>query len=317
MTDPDDHVERFLAGLDHPALRDAPPAPGSPRYNAILEKAMSSQTATPYAAHDYRNGAPPNSRPGRPFRSWKGWATLGTVVAAAAVFVAVAVGVVPGINQPKPAAAAVLSAADRTAKETRFRSETTNRYKTKTAPPEWKTTSGNAEFNGSDFRLVEHTPYGDHVYTGVGKNVYETFQGQTTVKSLAGFNPGSPGDRPIFMDRTFAQASTSLVRASLTDSDVKEVGDEQVRGAATKHFRVGLSPAAVQALAKAAQANSLYEWFGLNDDTSTIQSVDIWLDRDDLIRRIQWTGAEVTGTNEFYDFGASITINAPTVTAGK
>jgi hypothetical protein len=119
------------------------------------------------------------------------------------------------------------------------------------------------------------------------------------------------------MDRTFAQASTSLVRASLTASDIKEIGDEQVRGTATKHFRVGLSPAAVQALAKAAQANSLYEWFGLNDDTSTIQSMDIWIDGNDLIRRIQWKGADVTGTSEFYDFGASITINAPAVTAGK
>ena len=276
-----------------------------------------SQTATPSAIHDYHNGAPPTSHRGGPFRSWKGWATMGTAVAAAAVSVAVAVGVVPGINQPKPAAAAVLTAADHTAKETRFRSESVNRYKTKTSPPEWKTTSGNAEFNGSDFRLLEHTPYGDHVYTGVGKNLYETFRGQTAVHSLDSFSPSSPGDRPFFVDRTFAQASTSLVRASLTDSDIKEVGDEQVRGAATRHFRVGLSPAAVQALAKAAQANSLYEWFGLNDDTSTIQSMDIWLDGNDLIRRIQWNGTDVTGTNEFYDFGASITINAPAVTAGE
>jgi hypothetical protein len=313
MTDPDDPVKRFLASLDHPALRAAPPAPGSPRYNAILERAMS-QTATPSAIRDYHNGAPSISHRSRPFRSWKGWATMGTAVAAAAVFVAVAVGVVPGINQPRPAAAAVLSAADRTAKETRFRSESVNRYKTKTAPPEWKTTSGTAEFNGSDFRLLEHTPYGDHVYTGVGKNFYETFRGKTTVNSQS-FS--SPGDRPFLMDQTFAQASAILVRASLTDSDIKEVGDEQVRGVATKHFRVDLSPAAVQALAKAATANSLYEWFGLNGDTSTIQSMDIWLDGNDLIRRIQWNGTDVTGTNEFYDFGASITINAPAVTAGK
>jgi hypothetical protein len=45
--------------------------------------------------------------------------------------------------------------------------------------------------------------------------------------------------------------------------------------------------------------------------------MDIWLDSNDLIRRIQWNGIDVTGTNEFYDFGASITINAPAVTAGK
>lgn len=315
MTDPDDSVERLLAGLDHPALRDAPPAPGSPRYNAILEKAMT-QTATPSTIDDYHNGAPSIARRRRPTRSWKGWAAMGAT--AAAVAAAVVVGVVPGINPPKSAAAAVSTAADRTAKETRFRSETVNTYKTVTAPHEWKTTSGTADFNGSDFRLLEHTPYGDHVYTVVGKNLYETFQGQTTVRSLASLSPSSPGDRPFFFaSHTFTQAAASLVRASLTDSDIKEVGDEHVRGVATKHFRVGLSPATAQALAKAAQEDSLYEWFDLNGDTSTIQSLDIWFDDNDLIRRLQWRGTNVTGTVEFYDFGAPVTINAPAVTAGK
>jgi hypothetical protein len=314
MTDPDDSVKRLLAGLDHPALRDAPPAPGSPRYNAILEKAMT-QTATPSAIFDYHDGTASIPRRRRPTRSWKGWAAMG--VAAAAVAAAVAVGVVPGVNQPKSAEAAVLTAADRTARETRFRSETVNTYKTTTSPQEWKTTSRTAEFNGSDFRLLEHTPYGDHVYTVAGKNLYETFRGQTTVRSLDSFSSSPSGDRPFFITQTFAQAARSLVRASLTDSDIKEVGDDQVRGVATKHFRVDLSPATAQALAKAAEADSLYEWFDLNGDTSTIQSLDIWFDDNDLIRRIQWKGTNVTGTNEFYDFGASITINAPAVTTGK
>jgi len=276
------------------------------------------QTVTPSTIVDHYNGAPSISRRRRPTRSWKGWAAIiGTGVAAAVVAAAVAVGVVPGINQPKSAQAAVLTAADRTAKQTRFRSETVNTYRTTTSPHEWKTTSGTADFNGSNFRLLEHTPYGDHVYTVVGKNLYETFRGQTTVRSLDSFSSSPPGDRPFFTAQTFTQAAASLVRASLTDSDIKEVGDEHVRGVATKHFRVGLSPATAQALAKAAKEDSLYEWFDLNGDTSTIQSLDIWFDDNDLIRRLQWRGTNVTGTLEFYDFGTPVTINAPAVTAGK
>jgi hypothetical protein len=163
-------------------------------------------TATAPTIYEYQSGAPAISNRRRT-RPWKRWALVGTGVAAAALAAAVAVVGVPGLNQPASAEAAVLAAADRTAKETAFRSTMENTYKTITSPPESKTTSQTGEFNGSDFRLLERTPFGDHVYTGVGKKVYETFRGETTVRSLENSDLKPAGDRPFFIDQTFAEAS--------------------------------------------------------------------------------------------------------------
>ena len=52
-------------------------------------------------------------------------------------------------------------------------------------------------------------------------------------------------------------------------------------------------------------------------DQYGVRGLRALLDDNDLIRRLQWRGTNVTGTVEFYDFGAPVTINAPAVTAGK
>jgi hypothetical protein len=95
------------------------------------------------------------------------------------------------------------------------------------------------------------------------------------------------------------------------------VGGENIRGVTTEHYRVNLSQTALQALDEAAEEGSLLEWFGLGDDASAIRSIDVWIGRDNLIRRIQYKGDNTSGITEFYDFGTDISIEAPAVTPGK
>jgi hypothetical protein len=278
-----------LGQLD-PARHDAPPAPGSARYNTILEKAMS-QTITQTPVEQHRPN--PRSR-----RRWIGWTALTTGVAATAVAVAVSVGG-PSVS-PASAAASLKAAADQTGKVTSLR------FASGEPDSEF---SAAGEVNGSDYRTVSKGEGTSSTITVVGRVEYATAaDGKTTRRKL------SADERPA----PFTQAAADVVRAVAADANVEQVGSDSVRGVESKHYRVTLK----ERTSDADPANPLAElpaaelaWFDLDnvDSYSADVTVDVWV-ADNLIRRI---GASVEGqdsisSNEFYDFNTPITIKAPT-----
>ncbi len=283
MTGSDDWELTELRKVD-PALRDAPPAPGSVRYDTILERAMSLQTAT---TNTNASTNAPMQRPPRS-RRWMGWAAAGTGVAASVLATVVVLG-----GDSTSASAAVLAAAERTEKVVSLRGTTQTQDNT------GKTTTTTMEANGADMKIVTKDTIGTVTTTILGDIGYEsTSDGQP------------PRTSPMSADERlapFADAAANVVQAALDGGEVTDKGTEQVRGADARHYQVTLTAQSRKALAALPATQTA--WFEV-EDAQKITSIDIWT-AGDLIRRIAVAQPELRTTSEFYDFGQPVTVTKP------
>jgi hypothetical protein len=282
MTGSEDWELTELRRLD-PALRDAPPAPGSVRYDTILERAMSLQTADPTTHASTQPQRPPRSR------RWLTWAAAGTGVAASVLTTVVVLG-----GDSTSAAAAVLTAAERVENVVTLRGTTHSENKTGGA------SNSTIEANGADMRIVTRDDIGTVSTTIVGGIAYEsTSDSDGTPHKNTG--PNQNGLAP------FAEATGNVVQAALDGADVTDKGTEQVRGADATHYRVQLTAESRRALAALPAGQTA--WFEV-DHPEQITSIDIWT-AGDLIRRIAVDQPERRTLTEFYDFGQPVTITKP------
>ena len=292
MTAHDERELEWLGGLD-PVLRDAPPAPGSDRHRAILEKAMT-QTATPIRTH---------TEPAAPRRRrWAGLAALATGVAAAAVGVAVVVGgnAEPAAPPTASGPTILLAAAKSTEKATSLRFSE--------AVHGGGAFSSEGEVSGADWRVVSKGEGTSETTVMVGDYEYVTpAGGETTRKKV-------PADQRM---APFAKAAADVVRAAVNDANVEKVGTEEIRGVTTTHYRVTLperTGAADPEPALAELPENELAWFqleGIGSYSSKV-TIDVWV-ADDLVRRIGGTveGQDPLSTIDFYDFNAPIAVKAP------
>jgi hypothetical protein len=286
MTTSDDADLARLSRLD-PARTDAAPAPGTLRYDLILEKAMT-QTAEPTIA------PPPSPRPARR-RPWTLRSAILTGAAAVTLAAAATAGVVA--TRPDSASAAVLTAATHTGRVTSLRTVDDS------VDAAGSHTTSRAEFSGDDLRLTSQDSLGTDEVTVVGGYVWEnqTQQGHT---EYGGKQKLTPENRLA----PFAASTEHVIRAALQDANVKKTGTTTIRGSRTTHYRLDLtdvSRAALTALPVGELA-----WFDL-DSVHRSATVDIWI-ADDLIHRIVVHVPDyMQSTIDFFDFNAPISITAP------
>jgi hypothetical protein len=272
------------------ALRLAPPAPGSDRYQRILERAMTSTiNATTIT--------PPPARKTR----WVRWGAA--AVGAAAVVVVAGTFVLGG--SPQPASAAWLAAAQHTEEVKSLRIAVTN-------PGSGGQFAAKIDVNGADSRSVytSNETKNPTVTTVVGGEIYETdSQGRT---SHAMRDPA-----PVVAP--FARAAGHVVAAAAGDGTVEELGQDKVDGVETRHFRTTLkerTSAAQPEPALAKLPKSELTWFDLEDVDAYSSGVliDIWVSDDHLIRRLSVDVPQQEGNTtvmDFSDFNAPIEITAP------
>jgi len=301
MTSPQDHELTRLRRLD-PVRHDAPPEPGSARYNAILEESMSgNDTITPPAARDGRattSGIPQPRRWSRRAITWAGAAATTALVAAAAGVVALSPAGhdVPGSGGGEPQALSiVLAAAENTGRIDSLRISmrrvlAIGERKSVVAAINGKNAEGTITEDGITRKVVR-----------VGGYEYSVdHTGKVTKRRLtAAENEDLP---------SFGRASEAVLRAALTGTAVTAVGTEQVRGVQATHYRVPLTAAPRAALRRL--GTKTLGWFMLEFPDS-VQSVDIWV-ADNLVRRVVVTTSAGTSTLEYYDFDTPITIKPPT-----
>jgi hypothetical protein len=234
---------KLVGGLD-PALRDAPPAPGSPRYDAILESAMTQTTTTPITMTEPRRPKPMRRR------AFVGAAALAAAVAVVAV-------VVPMSHKSPAASGIVLTAAEQLSDSTTVRGHATFDH------PGDPTATADIEWDGKSSRIVFHETDGIRVVTTIGGTVYEEFGGKiNTVKATAANSLAA-----------YPKSARDVVRAVVTNNDVQQVKDN--------HYRLTMTDSTRQALG--AVATGELAWFDL-DSPQDVTSVDIWISGDRLDR---------------------------------
>jgi hypothetical protein len=295
----DDELLELLGQLD-PARSEEPPAPGSSRYTAIKEQAMSTNLSTNITpveesapGTDPIPAAPPSSPPHRRWRY---------VAAAAAAVVVVAGTVVLRPGNERSAEATIAAAADELAQVTSLRSDM--RFDN-VAFGEGETTiavSGHDHESRSEISTDGGTESPRFV---VVDNIeyYTDSTGRTTAEPFNGYDDE---------DGSFGESSAAVVTAVLEDADVDEVGSEEVRGAEATHYRLQLADAGESALA--ALSDKQQDWFGLiigDGGLNGNATVDIWV-ADGLVRRFEISSPDYGSQSvEFYDFNADITITPP------
>ncbi|GAA2564283.1 hypothetical protein GCM10010435_40700 [Winogradskya consettensis] len=280
----------------NPVVRSAPPAPGSTRFNAILERSMS-QTST---LNRLADPAPPRRR-----TRWTVVAGIATASVAAAVVAAVSLAGGPGQRSapgtgPVDAGSVLLAAAERTEQVSSLRFS---------QPPQGGAAfSAEGEVRGANSRIVSKGEGVTETTVVIGSDRYVTSADGTTRKETI------PDDQKL---APFARAAGDLTRAASQDRNVAVVGTEDVRGVKTTHYRLTL-PARTSAADPASPVTELpateLAWFELEgvDSYSAPVQVDIWV-ADNLVRRISGTvqNQDPLTTVEFYDFNAPISITAP------
>ena len=111
--------------------------------------------------------------------------------------------------------------------------------------------------------------------------------------------------------------SQSMQVLEAVSGDVKKVGDEQVRGVDTTHYRATVDlrkyPSVVPEASRAAAEVSVEKTIQLTG-TRRIP-VDVWIDGDDLVRRFEQKlaaqGMPITQRIELYDFGTKVDVEPP------
>ncbi|WP_326658596.1 LppX_LprAFG lipoprotein [Streptomyces sp. NBC_00385] len=106
------------------------------------------------------------------------------------------------------------------------------------------------------------------------------------------------------------------VKSLLASGDVKEVGKEQVRGVATTHYSGTVDVAELTAKTSKLDADQLTALKKqLNDAGITTETVDIWVDENDLLVKKSERGQMKTGelnTTMFYsDYGTKVSVERP------
>ncbi|MFE9856777.1 hypothetical protein [Streptomyces sp. NPDC005780] len=106
------------------------------------------------------------------------------------------------------------------------------------------------------------------------------------------------------------------VKSLLASGDVKEVGKEQVRGVDTTHYSGTVDVAELTAKTSKLDADQLAALKKqLNDAGITTETVDIWVDENDLLVKKSERGQMKTGelnTTMFYsDYGTKVSVERP------
>ncbi|MEV0746231.1 LppX_LprAFG lipoprotein [Streptomyces sp. NBC_01220] len=106
------------------------------------------------------------------------------------------------------------------------------------------------------------------------------------------------------------------VKSLLASGDVKEVGKEQVRGVPTTHYSGTVDVAELTAKTSKLDADQLAALKKqLNDAGITTETVDIWVDENDLLVKKSERGQMKTGelnTTMFYsDYGTKVSVQRP------
>ncbi|MEU1349715.1 LppX_LprAFG lipoprotein [Streptomyces sp. NPDC005775] len=106
------------------------------------------------------------------------------------------------------------------------------------------------------------------------------------------------------------------VASLLASGDVKEVGEEQVRGVATTHYSGTVDVAELTAKSSKLDAEQLAALKKqLNDAGITTETVDLWVDENDLLVKKSERGQMKTGelnTTVFYsDYGTKVSVERP------
>lgn len=106
------------------------------------------------------------------------------------------------------------------------------------------------------------------------------------------------------------------VKSLLASGDVKEVGKEQVRGVATTHYSGTVDVAELTAKTSKLDAGQLAALKKqLNDAGITTETVDLWVDGNDLLVKKSERGQMKTGelnTTFFYsDYGTEVSVERP------
>lgn len=302
MTDPDDRLLDELAALD-PTGTDAPPTPGSVRHTETLERAMTTTRSDEDQQPDLR----PHVDDGhRSARRWKPRVLAASVVAAI-VIGAVTVLVTLEPDRELTPAAAVTEAADRTGDELTLRSEfrqDDDAGGLSIIRSEHRGGDVRRRFSAVDAQGEERNDVeSDEVTTFIGDTGWIVDGDEITEVDVPRDERNAP----------YAVASAAIVDAAVTESTVTEVGEEDVRGTATTHYRIDLDEAAIRRLE--ALPTNQRSGFEL-EYPSNVRSLDVWIG-DGYLRRIrviqEFEGPDSPGTTvEFYDFGAAITIEPPT-----
>lgn len=302
MTDHDDRLLHRLAALD-PTGIDAPPAPGSSRQTEILERAMT----TTRPDEDLRPLDLPSDGPVD--RSTRRRRPRVLAVAGIAAILLAVVGVLVTLEPDRELspAAAVTEAADRTGDELTLRSE----YRQD--DDQGGLTVIRSEHHGGDVRRRFSTidAEGDE-RTQVESDDATVYIGDTgwIVDGDEITEVAVPRDE---RNAPYAVASAAIIDAAVTESTVTEVGEEDVRGTPTTHYRIRLDDAAIRRLSTL--PTNQRSGFEL-EDPGNVRSLDVWIG-DGYLRRIRvvqdFEGPDSPGTTvEFYDFGADITVEPPT-----
>jgi hypothetical protein len=96
--------------------------------------------------------------------------------------------------------------------------------------------------------------------------------------------------------------------------DFEEVGNEDVRGVETTHYRGTVDMNEVAENAPADLQDDIRKIIEQTGDRTV--PMDIWIDKDGLARRLRWTqhlqqGTTMTMDEEIYDFGAEVNATTP------
>jgi hypothetical protein len=295
----DDELLELLGQLD-PARSEEPPAPGSSRYTAIKEQAMSTSTSTNITpveesapGTDPIPAAPP-SRP--PHRRWR-------YVAAAAAVVVVAGTVVLRPGNERSASATIAAAADELTEVTSLRADM--RF-------------DNIAFDGGDVSIAVSGLDSESVWRmdadgGAESGRFVMVDNIEYRIEPSGRTTAEPVD--TYMDEeggSFGESSAAVLTAVLEDADVDEVGSDEIQGVEATHYRLELADAGESALA--ALPDQQQDWFGLiigDGGLNGNATVDIWV-ADGLVRRFEISSPDYGSQSvEFYDFNADITITPP------
>lgn len=323
MTERDDMID-----LLRRAMPEDPPdelvSPHAPAARALFEEILSMQTTHPpasipqpgTAATPFPVDPPPRRAPGRP-----------AAVAAAVALVVGAAGVFVVLGPSEPSAAAVVEQALATSGQERSGRAAVTWEIPEIDPGDTtviESPDGDEtwEFSGQDVKLVMHDLLADQGFPGDVVNMY--VDGRMYIYSpdqLTGgpfewhdHGPGQPGDE------VFGINPATLLDELQPEGAFEDLGEEQVDGVTTRHFRAtrpdDLPTDAIRA------------WVQTRGD---VTALDIWVDEDDLVRRLDigFAGGDPdeagpnetpvsasTATIRFSDFG-EVTLEPPPVDGGS
>jgi len=164
-----------------------------------------------------------------------------------------------------------------------------------------QTTSSNGvvDFRADSSDLLAHQPYGGGSETRrIGTASYEHQQQRPGLSRLGPDKPWLrtdlsvqerhlPGSSPLLIAASPADLPAALSRL-LADADAKvaSVGTEQIDGTSTRHLRLTVDPARAAARA-GGQAEQLYRRAAGCHRASGPQPVDVWIDDQQRLRRIE------------------------------